>query len=613
MSSIKNKNFLAIIIFVFLAIFVLAFFIIPLLNDEADETPDYSYHIENYNITYKFKDDRTFNVQEEITAVFNVSGKHGIIRDLPINSGEIYKNIECNVSADISQYGMSFLSIRLGDEDFFITPDSEITYKISYDLRIPTSKGKDILYLNVIGAGWSTTIKKADIQVILPDKPVSDVLVNTSDFHGDYNLSDNLLQIQVENLNPFTPVTFKAQLPEGTMGTFSPDSSEWIAVSISVLLLIATVVFVLVIPYETITPVVNFTSPNDMDPLLMGAMIDGSVQQGDITSLIYYWANKHLLDIDFSDPSDPVLIKKGDLPGNAPSYQTVIFNKIFSYGNAVKISSMTNTFYSAAGMAKAQVSACVPSIYKKNFNTLSTILAVVSCIIFAAILLLSQWSVGNSFTSFIPFIGIVFFPLLYFAGYFSVANAWKFSKKARLGIFIGQVALLILFTVLLTLLLPQTYLFKWITAISAFALGGVALSAPYIKRRRADYIALMNPVLGFREFISLAEKERLEMLLEENPEYYYNILPYAQVLGVSDIWEDKFKDLNIEAPSWAVNRSSTVFNFIAFNALLRSANRSMSTTFTSRPAPSGKSGGGRSSGGGFSGGGGFGGGGGRSW
>ena len=36
----------------------------------------------------------------------------------------------------------------------------------------------------------------------------------------------------------------------------------------------------------------------------------------------------------------------------------------------------------------------------------------------------------------------------------------------------------------------------------------------------------------------------------ENSEYFYNILPYAYVLGVSDKWIKKFESISLQAPSW---------------------------------------------------------------
>ena len=37
------------------------------------------------------------------------------------------------------------------------------------------------------------------------------------------------------------------------------------------------------------------------------------------------------------------------------------------------------------------------------------------------------------------------------------------------------------------------------------------------------------------------EKDKINELVEENPNYFYDILPYAYVLGVSDKWSKKFE------------------------------------------------------------------------
>ncbi len=55
---------------------------------------------------------------------------------------------------------------------------------------------------------------------------------------------------------------------------------------------------------------------------------------------------------------------------------------------------------------------------------------------------------------------------------------------------------------------------------------------------------------GFRQFLLTAEKDRLEMLLEENPNYYYDVLPYAHALGVSGVWLEKTDGLDMKIPGW---------------------------------------------------------------
>ena len=152
---------------------------------------------------------------------------------------------------------------------------------------------------------------------------------------------------------------------------------------------------------------------------------------------------------------------------------------------------------------------------------------------------------------------------------------------------------------------------KILICLSSYAI--IIVSVTLISRTD-DYTDQLNKILGFKDFIESVEKDRLETMIEENPELYYKVLPYAQVLGVSDIWEDKFKSIRINPPSWAVGYGGfDMFDLIVFNHVMRSMNRNMVTTMTSRPQASsgGFSGGfgggfGGFGGGGHGGGGGFG-------
>ena len=40
------------------------------------------------------------------------------------------------------------------------------------------------------------------------------------------------------------------------------------------------------------------------------------------------------------------------------------------------------------------------------------------------------------------------------------------------------------------------------------------------------------------------------MLVNENSTYFYDILPYTYVLGVSNKWIKKFESINVNPPTW---------------------------------------------------------------
>lgn len=109
-------------------------------------------------------------------------------------------------------------------------------------------------------------------------------------------------------------------------------------------------------------------------------------------------------------------------------------------------------------------------------------------------------------------------------------------------------------------------------------------------------------------------------LAKTDPQWFYHIIPYAYVFGLSDVFAEKLKSLALPAPQWyAPYHSYTFFDYYMFNRLMVSGlNKTASTLAVTRPPAStgtgsgGNFGGFSGGGGGFSGGG-FGGGGGGSW
>lgn len=141
-----------------------------------------------------------------------------------------------------------------------------------------------------------------------------------------------------------------------------------------------------------------------------------------------------------------------------------------------------------------------------------------------------------------------------------------------------------------------------------FSTMDAAFFASIMSRRTPYGDKILEKVLGFREFIKEAEKDKLEMMFASNPSYFYDILPYAIVLGLSDQWSRHFEGLAVESPSWYRGHRYDRFNTRTFERDLNRNFQSLNSAMSS--SPSGSSG--SSSSGGFSGGG-SGGGGGSSW
>ena len=138
---------------------------------------------------------------------------------------------------------------------------------------------------------------------------------------------------------------------------------------------------------------------------------------------------------------------------------------------------------------------------------------------------------------------------------------------------------------------------------------GMVICLKYLPKRTQYGNEILGKLRGFKNFLETAEKDKLESLVMQNPNYFYDILPYTYVLDVSDTWIKKFETISLQAPSWY--DSPDTFNTTSFEKFMNTTMVSAQSAMSSSPS-SDSSSGGESSGGGSSGGG-SGGGGGGSW
>lgn len=68
--------------------------------------------------------------------------------------------------------------------------------------------------------------------------------------------------------------------------------------------------------------------------------------------------------------------------------------------------------------------------------------------------------------------------------------------------------------------------------------------------RKQENLKAFALVDSFREFLLAAEQDRVETLVEDNPRYYYDILPYCYILGVTEKMKVKFDRIMMQGPAW---------------------------------------------------------------
>ena len=180
---------------------------------------------------------------------------------------------------------------------------------------------------------------------------------------------------------------------------------------------------------------------------------------------------------------------------------------------------------------------------------------------------------------------------------------YKWKAKTRLGATVLEIVICALAVLLFTI-----FFAKHLTTVYQRVLIGIfAVLPPLITSsalsRTEKYCEKLGDILGFKEFIVVTEEDKIKFMLEQDPTLYFKVLPYAQVLGVTDEWTDKFKNILIPEPAWCVGCAPDLFDYLILRHSIRVLTRGMMV----RPQPRQGSFTGRSGGGGHFGG--FGGGG----
>lgn len=617
MKGIKYKKRLIPLLFALVAALIVAACALcggRTISAGADSSDKYyGFEFSSYSVKYDVRDDYTMDVTLDIGVTYTGLYSTGIIYDIPVNDGDRVRKLSaCEVVNGVEEdldYSVEndsdYVSVDMGDS----TRKTGTThfYRITYVYEVTKPESLTHFYLNAIGSASEGEINDITVEINLPDgfigaKCYVGYVGSTSEYTG-FTAKGNKVTLSYDKLSANNGVTFEFEFEEGALST-KFDFTPYIVVIIGCVILAALFAVKLLKFTETpLAPIVNFDAANGMDPLAMGKLIDGKIDSEDVTSLIYYWASKGFLKINAENKDDPELIRiRVTLPESYPAYQKIMYRRLFIHGDCVRISALANTFYSTVDEVKKGVNASYNRLYDGKSTTVSMLFAVLGALVMCLTpIVLAMATISSKMLIILPLFMIIPAFVVYALTQTLYGYRLKLGKAKKAVLYAGIVLLAAAFSAVYVLAVPS-YIIELAPKILLCAVGfTTVILSVFIICRTKEYTESLNKILGFRDFILYTEKEKLEAMLEDNPDFYYNILPYAQVLGISDIWEDKFKSLTVKPPEWINGTGDMVFDVIVLNALMRSMSMRMVQSFTSRPAPRGASMHGHSGHGGFGG------------
>lgn len=597
--------------------------------------------ITDYKINADISESNAYNVSEVITVKFT-EPRHGIYRNIP-SQGTWLRNADqggntdwrakvSDISVDGYNYSVSKRSgnveIKIGDADTYVsgTQVYRISYRIQfYDDGLPNA---DEVYYNLIGTDWNTTIDHVSFSVTLPksfDPATLGFSVGSYGTSGydpsslSFRVNGNTITGEVKHaLSSNQAVTMRMQLPQGYFKIpFQGGADVALLAGIAALVLLSVVLFLKYGRDKKIIKTVEFYAPEGMTPAEVGYIIDGVVDNRDVVSLVIYWAHKEYLTIEDTGGSSFQFRQIKDISDDANDFEKHMFRSLFSSGPVATSSSLKNTFYTTVNSTKTMVSKSFEKegrrIFTKTSMALRPLISFMTALpIMVTLFLINYREMQDFMVTLIITVMLGLLIMLPVSLIVKTLRQWRAKGRVSrmLILILGLILSFAAMTVFLIMTYDKVYLpaLPWCAVLATVLMG---LVASFIDKRTPRGEELMGKICGFRDFLELAERDKLVALVEQDPKYFYNILPYAWVLNVSDKWAKKFETIALQPPNWYYGHSGMFYPVIFMNDLNRSMN-SVQSAMVSRPSSSGSGGGIGFSGGGFSGGGG-GGGGGGSW
>ena len=607
-------------------------------SDNTMYTTDYEVNVKvNENNSYDF---------EEILDIYYMTPHHGIYRYIPINGSKISGIRVPGYEFDAyTQNG--YTVVKIGSGSYTLIEDN--TYNIYYSMALYDDENseKDMMLINVIPTDWETDVQRAHGTITLPkDTDLSKVQVYSGPYGTEGN-EDNVtiktdeasrtITYAAENLPAHHGISVVTELPEGywvgapEFGKVSP----WNIIMAILGPIGAAILWYLYGRDKHMVKTLEFYPPEGLSPGEIGFIIDGKADKEDIISSIVYLADKGYMTIE-EVSEDEYIFTAVTPPGmDEPSYVRTIYNGIFKDGNRDR--ALSTDLGTSFGRKFQYATKQLQTMYMgaEAINTPESRSARVGAAFAALMPAFAFTSWINSYggqSSMFEFGWTAVHILISIAIMCSVHDRIRSSGKVKTVL--KTLASVWFFTIGLVILplsapmeisSPGEGLGKLAVMTGLMFIGTlVAEFFSVISIARTDrYTDLIGRILGFRDFIKTAELDKVKELVDEDPEYFYHIIPYAYVFGLTNKWIKNFENIPVVQPSWYVGGRYDYFDGYMMGRMMNNCSASVANNIVLPQAPSsgggfgGGSGGGWTGGGGFSGGGfsggGIGGGGGGGW
>lgn len=530
--------------------------------------------------------------------------------------------------------------VYAGRKDVFL-PHGIHSYTLVYrtDRQLGFFKHHDELYWNVTGNGWSFAIESARAMVELPPGAPSALFMDgftgpqgavEKDFRATMGPSGTVTFTTTKSLMPKEGLTIVVAWPKGYV--LEPSGSDrarylikdnaGIAAGLLGVLLLLAYYYVVWSRVgkdpEAGTIIPLFTPPDGFSPAQVRYVREMGYDDETFAAAVIDMAVKGHLKIA-DEGGNFVLTKQSNGKVPLSPEEKSIFQKLFSGRERIELETAN---HASIGSAVEGIKNVLRINFEKVYFLTNTRYFVPGLILSflayaGAVALDASTSGGEGLFAVIWLcgwtVGVVFL-------FMRTVSAWKEARgSGRIGGYSSAIFTTLFFLPFAAGEVLGLYLLASATSVWMILtlLLIVFVNVLFHKLLKAPTRAgrfLLDKIEGFRMYLSVAEKDRLNILNppEKTPELFEKYLPYALALGVEQQWAEQFSGVLAAAkvgeteytPMWYSGHSWSHLGSGGFASSLGSSLSSAISSSSTAPGSSSGGGGGGSSGGGGGGGGG---------
>ncbi len=496
--------------------------ILTALNIDSDTNNEVKtatgFNIVSFKVKLDVHEDNVIDVTENITVNFLNSIQHGIYRYVPKWSEYTPQNRQTikrkslisNYQAVGENYRLDTVNgkarITIGDADEYVARgEKEYTIKYTYNMGKDPYKNFDELIFHAFGDYWGTEINNASIEINMP-KSIEGYNINFyQDKYRESNITKTVDYYIVGNTlyasydKPLTKsLTVDIELPDGYFVGGSWFYRIWpyiefIMLTIAVLGITCYTIYKWYKygkDYPKESPTIEFLPPDNLSAAEIGYIYNKKQPSKKLTiALIIQLASRGYIQIDeLNEDQKKIQITKLDIKNiksNMTDIEKTVYKRLFEEKDTI-ILSEHKSFYKAFDSVNDKLKNNFKNkVYDQEARNQRRDSILRSIIIFNLNIM------SLCFLNDLSDIMVLIYLLLFLCNFINLFFIIIMNRKTRYG----------------------------------------------------EYISAK--VAGFREFLITAEKSRIEALVEENPNYFYDILPYTYVLNISKKWIKKFENIPI--------------------------------------------------------------------